>query len=158
MKQSEIMKTTETPEGYGSLVAEAEKAVASVKDEKLREIAFSQVLSHLLSGGAAAGAGPIKPHRAAQSSKKATKADSNRSEKFKASGPKAWLRELVEEKFFTQPKASRQILEELGNRSHHLKSTDLTRPLEALCHEKILRRKKLAAEEGKSAVYHWSNW
>ena len=78
--------------------------------------------------------------------------------KPKASGPKAWLRDLIDEDFFKKPQSLRQVVEELGNRSHHLPQTALTSPLEALCHEKLLRRKKMPPAEGKAPVYHWSNW
>lgn len=151
------MKTTETLAGYGSLVAEAEKSVANVKDEKLREIAFSQVLSHLLSGGNTDKA-PVAKTRGSTTRRQTAGADVQKKAKTKATGPKAWLRELVEEDFFAKPQALRSIVEELGNRSHHLPVTALTSPLEALCHEKLLRRKKMPPAEGKSSVYHWSNW
>jgi hypothetical protein len=66
------------------------------------------------------------------------------------------LLELVEESFFQSPKSSNDIREELESRGHHLNATDLTFPLQKLCHEKNLRRKKID-RDGKQ-VLHWVNW
>lgn len=88
-----------------------------------------------------------------------TKASSSRGgSKPSKDGPKAWLRELVKEGFFKKPKSSNAIREELETRSHHLKATDMTQPLEALCHEKLLRRKKETPDGGSKALLHWVNW
>ncbi|CAF3409753.1 unnamed protein product, partial [Rotaria sp. Silwood2] len=78
--------------------------------------------------------------------------------KARTTGPKAWMLELVEEGFFNKPKSSANIIEELETRSHHLQASDLTWPLESLCHDKKLRRKKIAPEKGGKEVLHWSNW
>lgn len=151
------MKPEEARGDYGSRVAEAEKAVADVKDPKLREIAFSQVLSHLLSSSSDVEE-PVRQKRGAASKVRKSPNSSARTAKAKVDGPKGWLRELADEDFFAKPQSLRQILEELGNRSHHLPATGLTSPLQSLCHEKVLRRKRMPPADGKAPVYHWSNW
>jgi len=53
---------------------------------------------------------------------------------------------------------SKSILAELDGQSHQLKASDLTGPLQNLCHVKVLRRKKISPAEGKAPVWHWSNY
>jgi hypothetical protein len=137
---------------YREILSEAEEAVSGVKNDKLREVAFAQLVSHLLSG-------------------KNNKADKNirepvlprhkgsaKLESKKPGGTRAWLRELKEDDFFSSPRNVKAILEELASHSHHLKGSDLTSALEYLCHEKLLRRKKMPPGDGRSPVWHWSNW
>jgi hypothetical protein len=128
----------------------AEAVVAIVKDPKLREIAFGCVLKHLL--GKKKG-DPVEPAVAAPLGrvKKSVRPSSS-------NGTMAWLNELVSEGFFSQPKSVKQIIQELSNRSHHLRGADLTRQLQQLCHDRMLRRRKQAASEGGKEVFHWSNW
>ena len=137
---------------YQSAVKVASEAVSAVKDEKLKEIAFAQVLAHILSDGKPPG-GSDKIDR----KKSSPQAGATRAQK-KAGGTTSFLRELVDDDFFKSPQNSKTILAELANRSHHLRGSDLTAPLENLCHDKILRRKKIAPAEGKAALWHWSNW
>ncbi|MBI2338773.1 MAG: hypothetical protein HYU99_00155 [Deltaproteobacteria bacterium] len=80
--------------------------------------------------------------------------EKSRSNKAKATGPRGWLRELVEEGFFKQPKFMKNMLEELKSRSHHLKPADLTLSLKFFCHEKKLRR--LPKQKGE--MLQWVNW
>lgn len=137
---------------YRLLVKAAEDVVAAVSDKKLKEVAFAQVLAHLLSSG------KLPPgSRPSHKGKAKAKAQAQASQKKKA-GTTAWLKELAEEGFFKTPRSLKAILEELSTHSHHLNGSDLTWPLQHLCHEKVLRRKKLAPAEGKPAVWHWSNW
>ncbi|HEX4372561.1 MAG TPA: hypothetical protein VHZ50_04560 [Puia sp.] len=152
---------TSDPTNYAKLFEEAEKAVSGIKNEKLKEIAFEKLLNLLLKDNAPAGdeEGEDEKDEKPKSRKaKVKKSFGKGGAKPSKDGPKAWLRELVEEGFFKKPKSSSEIREELETRSHHLKATDLTKPLEALCHEKLLRRKKEASDVGGKAVLHWVNW
>jgi hypothetical protein len=137
---------------YSKTLEEAEKQVSGIKDAKLREIAFSKLVSHLLDENIEDDDEPTVTRATKKKQQKPKRAT-----KTKQGGPKAWLTEFVQEGFFKKPKSSKEILEELETRSHHLKASDLTFPLRALCHDKLLRRKKLAGSDGKE-VYHWSNW
>lgn len=148
---------------YAKLFEDAEKAVSGIKNEKLKEIAFDKLLNHLLKDHSPVGDDEDeeekdeKPKRR-RAKVKAKVSSNGGGSKPSKDGPKAWLRELVEEGFFKKPKSSSAIREELETRSHHLKATDLTQPLEALCHEKLLRRKKETPDGGAKAVLHWVNW
>jgi hypothetical protein len=138
---------------YQSAVKTAEEAVASMKDPKLREIAFGQILAQLLSAGR---------HSAVRSSEatRRSPAGSSRSNTAKRkTGTIAWLRDLVAEGFFKKsPRNMQAILNRLAEQSHRLSGSDLTSPLQKLCHTKVLRRKKTAPKQGKAAMWHWSNW
>lgn len=129
----------------------AELAVAAVKDPRLREIAFGRILDHLLTSK--------EPKADCEPASAKPKPSTEKAEqKRSSSGVTAWLRELVDERFFSEPKSMSQILEELSNRSHHLRAQDLTKQLQCFCHDKALRRRKQAPADGKREVFHWSNW
>lgn len=140
---------------FSSLIAEAEKAVEKMKEPRLKEIAFERVLDYLLSTsitnakiiGKTASHSP-KVGLAKLPSKPSSKSD----------GPLAWVRELVDDNFFSKPKSSKDIQDELVKQSHRLKPSDLTLPLQTLCHEKKLRRDKIAPADGGKKVFHWFNW
>lgn len=136
-------------EDYSEKFKEAEKAVSSIKDEKLRAIAFEKLIEHIVSGGSTNTSKKIPTINK-------TKTNASGVVKKKVDGPKAWITELVDEDFFQTPKSSNSIREELESRGHHLSPTDLTFPLQKLCHEKRLRRKKID-RDGKQ-VLHWVNW
>jgi len=129
----------------------AEEAVANVKDPRLREIAFGRILDHLL------GTGHNNPDHTSPSG-----VEKRPSGKIKAkpasTGVMAWLKELVGEGFFSEPRSMNQIIEELNNRSHHLKAGDLTKQMQLLCHAKLLRRRKQPSVAGGKVLFHWSNW
>jgi hypothetical protein len=137
---------------YSKTLEEAERQVSGIKDAKLREIAFSKLVSHLLDDHEETDNGSTETRVTKRNKTSQRKKTTN-----KQGGPKLWLTEFVEEGFFKKPKSAKEILEELETRSHHLKASDLTFPLRALCHDKRLRRKKLAGSDSKE-VYHWSNW
>lgn len=146
---------------YAKLFEDAEKAVSGIKNEKLKEIAFDKLLNHLLKDNSPASDDEVEIERDEKPKRRKAKVKTSSTRvgsKPSKDGPKAWLRELVEEGFFKKPKSSSAIREELETRSHHLKATDLTLPLQALCHEKLLRRKKESPEGGGKAVLHWVNW
>lgn len=143
---------------YSKLLEQAEKAVSSVKDESLRKIAFEKLLSHLLSDNSEDDEDINDQQKRKKTESKSSGHADKGKPKSKKEGPRGWLSELVTEGFFSKPKSSSNIQEELENRSHHLQATDLTRPLQLLCHEKLLRRKKIVLEKGGKTLLHWVNW
>ncbi|HOV98659.1 MAG TPA: hypothetical protein PK595_03690 [Bacteroidota bacterium] len=138
---------------YGSLIAEAEKAVEKMSDPKLKEIAFGRILDHLLSTSSGE---PTTKHNAGRRSTRKP-SGSAQTKDVKSDGPLAWLRELADENFFATPKSSKDIQDELDKRSHCLKATDLTLPLKTLCLEKKLQRDRRRPEGGGKKVLHWFN-
>jgi len=127
----------------------AEKVVVSIKDPRLREIAFGRILDHLLAPGKNSNFdGAVSPTVSKQLAKKPKS----------SGGVTAWLQELVADSFFSEPRSAKQILDELSNRSHHLRGADLTRQLQKLCHTKVLRRRKQSPVAGGAELFHWSNW
>lgn len=134
-----------------NILKKAEDAVQEVKDDQLKKIAFERVVDFLLQTSMSHTKVKVQKTEKSKSTKKTSKA-------IKSDGPLAWLRELVDEDFFSKQKSMGNILEELNKRSHILKQTDLTSPLRTLCHEKKLRRDKLSSEEGDKKVLHWFNW
>lgn len=131
---------------YAELVAQAESAVANVKDAELRRVAFERVLNDLLSAGDEAT--KAKPNATARATKQATqKAAKNRT------GPQAYVEEMVEDGFFKKPKTIAEVKAELENRGHHIPVTSLSGPMQKLCQKKVLRRQK---PDGKTFAY--SNW
>jgi phosphoglycerate-specific signal transduction histidine kinase len=132
---------------YAELVKKADAAVASVKDENLKKIAFEKVLEQLLSGGTAPATAP-----ATATAKAKVRAKS--SEKAAAkSGPAAYLQEMFEDEFFLKQKSISEVKTELENRGHHIPLTSLSGPLQKLCKEKVLRRQKNGANK-----FVYSNW
>lgn len=133
-----------------ALVEKAQTSVSGIKDDKLKEIAFSKIMDHLL------GSSDDPKPRNRVKNKVGSKTKIEVRQKLK--GPRSWLRELAADNFFAKPKALKDILGELSSRSHHLKPTDLTLSLQALCHEKILRRNKKELPGKNKKVFHWHNW
>jgi hypothetical protein len=132
---------------YAELLAQAESAVANVKDAELRRVAFERVLNDLLS---AEDEVPREKHRAtARAAKQAPKDSSGK----KRSGPQGYVEEMVEDGFFKKPKTIAEVKAELENRGHHIPVTSLSGPMQKLCQKKVLRRQK---PDGKTFAY--SNW
>lgn len=118
-------------------VAEAEAAVAAVKDPSLKVAAFEKVLQHLLAGTE----GSHQPHSRKSASTPAKPATS----KAKASsrgGPQSRIEEMVADGFFKKPRTLSDVKAELANRGFHIPRTSLSGPLQALCQKKLLRRQK----------------
>jgi hypothetical protein len=134
---------------YPELVAQAEKAVAGVKDPELKRIAFQKVLEELLGGGGEA------PVARKASKKKAPKAQGVK--RARAGGPQGHLEELIDEGFFGKPKTITNVKAELENRGHHIPLTSLSGPLQRLCQRKKLRRQRLKTT-GKKQAFAYSNW
>lgn len=135
---------------YPQLVAEAEKAVAAVKDPELKRAAFEKVLDDLLGQG---------PQRLSKQRpvKAKTSGETPVRNKGKARGPQAYIEEMADDGFFKKPKTIAQVKAELGNRGHHIPLTSLSGPLQKLCQRKILRRQK-AKTSGKKQAFVYSNW
>lgn len=136
---------------FQTLVAQAEKAVAAVKDPELKRIAFQKVLESLLSGDAAEAPEPSARRR----SKKVKEPPTKRSRK--RAGTASYISELIEENFFKQPKTIAQVKAELENRGHHIPMTSLSGPLQKKCQQRELRRQKVKAA-GKKETFAYSIW
>jgi len=89
--------------------------------------------------------------------KGSNKSQINKVKEIKRDGPRARLQELANENFFQNPKSMKNMLNELKNRSYHYKPADLTRPLQTMTRDKILRRDSIKNEKGTSKI-HWVNW
>jgi hypothetical protein len=134
---------------YAALVAQAEKAVASVKDPSLKQIAFQKVLDDLLSADESSSETPRPPAR------RKPKPDKVRGSA--RGGPTQYIQELIGDGFFRKPKTISEVKAELGNRGHHIAVTSLSGPLQNLCKAKVLRRQKLKAP-GKKQTFAYSVW
>jgi membrane protein involved in colicin uptake len=133
---------------YSEAIAQAEKAVASVKNAELKKIAFQKVLDDLL--GSSSGAKHTSASNAARPSAKKIGPSSVSTK----GGPKAYVEELITEGFFKKPKSISEIKQELENGGHHIPVTSLSGPLQKLCQQKLLRRQKSAG----SGTYTYSEW
>lgn len=131
-------------------VAEAEAAVAAVKDPNLKVAAFEKVLQHLLSASDSGGQRPVKPSLAPRTPSAARARPTGRS------GPQARIEELIAEGFFKKPRTLGDVKSQLANRGFHIARTSLSGPLQALCQKKLLRRQKGIA--GDKDAFGYSNW
>jgi hypothetical protein len=136
---------------YEELVAQAERAVAAVKDPELKRAAFEKVLDDLLSSRGAR-------EEAAPSQARIRKAKSSRPKSAAAkSGPTAYIEELLDDGFFKKPKTIAEVKAELANRGHHIPLTSLSGPLQKLTQRRVLRRHR-AATSGNQQTFNYSNW
>ena len=136
---------------YSAMVAQAEQAVASVKDPELKRVAFQKVLEDLLSSGTShTGTPRVEPARPARKSKR-RKASTGGS-----TGPKAYIEEMIGDGFFKKQKTIAEVKAELENRGHHIPLTSLSGPLQSLCQAKALRRQKLTV--GTRQTFAYSNY
>jgi hypothetical protein len=152
------MATDPKASTYSAMVAEAEQAVAAVKDPELRRAAFEKILATLLEGGspnsrpsrARIKVNPPKGRSAART--KPPKGNPRR-------GPKGHVEELIDDGFFKNQQTIAQVKAELANRGHHIALTSLSGPLQQLTRAKRLRRQKVAAnKKGRKTTYAYSNW
>lgn len=128
---------------YADLVAQAEQAVAEVKDAELRRVAFERILNDLLGGGAQGGKVSSTPNPTKHApAKSATKMRGE---------PQSYTEKMVEDGFFKKPKRIVEVKAELENRGHHIPLTSLSGPLQKPCQKKVLRRQK---QNGK--IYSYS--
>jgi len=143
---------------YGAMVAEAEAAVASVKDPELRRVAFEKILSTLLEQQASPAKKTSASRRATRSASGSEAKPAGRSKK-RAGGPTAYIEDLIDEGFFEEQHTIADVKAELANRGHHIALTSLSGPLQSLTQKKRLRRQKAAAKGKKSkGTYAYSNW
>jgi hypothetical protein len=141
---------------YNKLVAQAESAVADVKDAELRRVAFEKVLDDLLTPGAKG-----HTHHASGKSDDPEKHVPTIKARSKRGGPQANLDELVADGFFAKPKTISEVKAELENRGHHIPLTSLSGPLQKLCQKKALRRQRIerrAKAKGAKRPFAYSNW
>ena len=138
---------------YAELVTQAEEATRAIKDPELRRVAFERVLDDLLSGGGTTTqTGARAPKQVERSTRRATRPK-------KSTGPKGYVRELIDDGFFKKPKTIAEVKAELANRGHHIAITSLSGPLQSLCQNRVLRRHKTkSSDEGKKATYNYSEW
>jgi len=132
---------------YASLVAQAEQAVASVKDPELKRAAFERVLEDLMAK---------RTGKATLSKATPAKPASGELAKTKT-GPLAYAEELVADGFFKKPKTIAEVKAELANRGRHIAITSLSGPLQKLCQRRVLRRQKSTTKDS-SKTFLYSLW
>lgn len=137
---------------YSELVAQADAAVANVKDAELRRVAFGKILDDLLGSAHKSDSTPKNLTKRTPAPSKARAAKGSRQ-----GGPLAYIKELLTEGFFQKPKTIAQVKAELENRGHHIPLTSLSGPMQATCQKRLLRRHKIKAEGGKQ-TFNYSNW
>lgn len=128
--------------------SEKAKSLVTEVNEKYRQSAFIAVFSKLLSEDV----NEIHNTLSQETRNISLKTRQTISKK----GPKFQLLTLMNDGFFKSPRSMPHIITELDKRNHHYKQTDLTRPLQSLVHNRILRRdkKKISNKE----IWHYSNW
>jgi hypothetical protein len=134
------------PQDYSEVVAQAENAVASVKDPDLKKIAFQRILDDLL------GSRPTSK-KVGSPAKATSKQKNTAGSTGSKAGPKAYIEELIEDDFFQKPKTISEVKTALENRGHHIAVTSLSGPLQKLCQRRQLRRQK-----NDSGTYTYSKW
>ena len=138
---------------YTDIVAQAEKAVSSVTDPSLKQIAFQKVLDDLLKSTQEEET-PVPVVHRSKSKGRATPASLRGPTR---GGPTRYIQELIGDGFFKKPKIISQVKAELGNRGHHIAITSLSGPLQRLCKARVLRRQK-GKGEGEKNTYAYSVW
>lgn len=139
---------------YKELVAQAEKAVSSVSDPSLKQIAFQKVLDDLLSSTQEAEEPAARtPAGKASASKKGAREKASPLRGPARGGPTKYIQELIGDGFFKKPKTISEVKAELGNRGHHIAITGLSTPLMRLCKARVLRRQK-----DENNTYLYSPW
>jgi hypothetical protein len=137
---------------YSEIAVRAEKAVGGVQDPDLRRIAFQKILEALLAEGE-----PERRPKEANSHKAKASPHPDASAKVGSKakgGPKAYIEELIADQFFKTPRSLAAVKSELANTGHHIAVTSLSGPLQKLCQEKKLRRKK----DDETGAFTYSNW
>ncbi len=149
---------TNVKASYAELVAEAEAAVAAVKDPELRRVAFDKILGTLLEGKTSGPAGS-SGKRAARRPARSSADKPARSSKTQRKGPKACIEELIDEDYFKKQRTIVDLKAELANRGHHIALTSLSGPLQSFTQQRRLRRQKAAGNsKGTKTTYAYSNW
>jgi hypothetical protein len=149
------MTTSTDVAGYAAMVAEAEAAVAAVKDPELRRAGFEKILATLLESAT------VKPSRGKRRAREQghLPAAGGRAVKGTSKGPKANVDALIDDGFFKTPRTIAEVRTELADRGHHIAVTSLSGPLQTLTQERRLRRQKVSAKKkGSKTTYAYSNW
>lgn len=155
------MATDGSTAAYARIVAQAEAAVAAVKDPELRRVAFETILATLLQGSSAGSAASRSSREHRLSERQSTTAARRSTAKAKKGrkGPKGHVEDLIDDGFFGKQRTIAQVKAELANRGHHIALTSLSGPLQELTRAKRLRRQKVAAnKKGAKTTYAYSNW
>src|ERR1051326_1619850 len=107
---------------YAKIVSAAEAAVAKLADEKLKVIAFTEILKHQLHGSH--GASDKVPSKVDGAERTAGRTKPERAEKqtTQKAGLPSWLMELRGDDFFKAPQSQRAIYDELVARCIRLGS------------------------------------
>jgi hypothetical protein len=143
---------------YAKTVAEAEAAVAAMKDPELRRVAFEKILATLLEEGNATSGGP-RSRSKSQKTERAAIGGGGRSASQSRPGPKAYVETLIDDGFFSKQRTIAEVKAELANRGHHVALTSLSGPLQRLTQKRQLRRQKVAGNgNGAKTGYAYSNW
>lgn len=142
----------ENTDDLAKKVASAEAAVAAVKDPELKRVAFEKVLERLL------GSAPAQGQRHDRPATALSKSTPNQPKRN--GGPTTYVRELVDDGFFTKPKTIGDVRSELAARGHHVPLTSLSGPMQTLCKARVLRRQLQPANGNKDAkkIYSYSKW
>jgi hypothetical protein len=152
------MTTDTKASDYAAIVAQAEAAVAAVKDPELRTVAFDKILATLLDQQTV---GPGSSGTKGKGSRvsKTPNAKPSRESKSQRGGPKAYVDTLINDGFFEKQRTIAEVKAELANGGHHIALTSLSGPLQALTQERRLRRQKKAANsKGTKTTYAYSKW
>ena len=72
-------------------------------------------------------------------------------------GPMEWVRGLIQERWFSEPRSINDILAELERRGASYKRTDLTRQLLSLVRDEELTRQKRKPSDGGRVAWHYEN-
>lgn len=129
-------------------ISEKAKTLVAEVDEKYRQTTYSVIFSKLLS---------LETNEIQNTTVKGKQNISSKIQQTSTKkGPKSQLITLVNDGFFKSLRSIPDIINELDKRNRHYKQTDLTRPLESLVHNRILRRDK--KKIGNKEIWHYSNW
>src|SRR5947207_1097211 len=119
------MMVAMTDKEYQSKISLAEAAVAQMSDPKLREVAFAKILEQLLR--------PVAEYVAVRGARRTGSSSVSRHpSRAVGGGPISLIETLIDEQFFEQPRALRDVQAELVNRGHRIPRTSLSGPLQAL--------------------------
>src|SRR5258708_3994674 len=107
---------------YAQLAAEAEVAVAAVKDPELRRVAFEKILATLIEEKAPGQRSRSTPRKGGRSQ---TKGRTEPAAPKSLNGPKHYVEELIADDFFKQQRTIAEVKAELANRGRHIALTSL---------------------------------
>lgn len=141
---------------YAALVAEAEKAVAAVKDPELKQAAFIKVLDTLLAQASERSVDTKQDGAKSEKHISPTRSAKSKQPQRRRSGPVGYIEELIGEGWFKTQRTMGAIKTELANRGHHIPLTSLSGPLQRLCQQRQLRRQKQS--DGGKTAFAYSKW